>query len=132
MSEDETTPDGIDRRRRGQEMMKEVYGWDIGDVAGEFTELTVDHLFGRVWAEGSLSVRERRLVLLGLLVGTGQDDVIGLQLDCALQLGEIEPDELRELAVLLCHYAGWPRGAKLNQIVEDTVARHQRATGDGA
>lgn len=131
MSDDTTdapADTGDDRRRRGQEMMKAVYGWDIGDVAGDFVEQTVDHLFGRVWAEGSLSVRERRLVLLGLLVGTGQDDVAGLQIDCALQLGEIQPDELRELVLLLAHYAGWPRGAKLNQIVEDAVARHEKAS----
>lgn len=120
-----------ERRRRGQEMMKEVYGWDIGDVSGDFVEQTVDHLFGRVWAEGSLSVRERRMVLLGMLAGTGQHDVIGLQVDCALQLGEITPDELRELVVFVAHYAGWPQGAKMNQVVEDCVARHEKATGSG-
>lgn len=130
---DHPSPDPSDRRRRGQEMMKEVYGWDIGDVAGDFVEQTVDHLFGRVWAEGTLSVRERRLVLLGMLAGTGQHDVIGLQVDCALQLGEITPDELRELVVFVAHYAGWPQGAKMNQTVEDCIARHQRSAegGDG-
>jgi 4-carboxymuconolactone decarboxylase len=125
-------------RARGQAMMREVYGWDIGDVQGEFVELTVDHLFGRVWAEGTLSVRERRLVLLGLLIGEGLDDVVGLQLDCALGIGELEPDELRELVVLLAHYAGWPKAAKLNSQVEELVARHRKradaaeaATGEG-
>ena len=110
--------------------MREVYGWDIGDVSGDFVELTVDHLFGRVWADGTLSVRERRLVLLGLLVGTGQDDVIGLQLECALRLGEITPEELRELVVLLAHYAGWPRAAKLNQTVEELVARRAKTEAE--
>ncbi len=113
-------------RERGKAMMREVYGWDIGDVSGEFVELTVDHLFGRIWAEGTLSVRERRLLLIGMLVGEGLDDVVGLQIDCALGIGEITPDELRELVVFLAHYAGWPRAAKLNSQVEELIARHEK------
>ena len=66
-------------------------------------------------------MRERRLLLLGLLVGSGQDDVVGLQLDCALSIGELTEDELRELVVFLAHYAGWPRAAKFNQNVEELV-----------
>lgn len=124
-------PEVSEARRRGVEMMKAVYGWDVGPhVEGEFVELTMDHLFGTVWAEGSLSVRERRLVLLGLLVGSGLDDVLGLQIDCALSIGEVTPDELRELVVFLAHYAGWPRAAKLNQQVEELIARHAKRAAD--
>ncbi len=115
------------RRARGQAMMKAVYGWDIGDVAGDFVELTVDHLFGEIWARPGLTVRERRLVLLGLLVGQGLDDVVGLQLDCALDIGEMDETDLRELVVFLTHYAGWPRGAKLNNLVEERLARRAKA-----
>ena len=85
-----------------------------------------------MWANGKLSVRERRLVLLGLLVGSGQDDVVGLQLDCAMSIGELHEDELRELVVLLAHYAGWPRGAKFNQQVEELVARRAKAAAKAA
>lgn len=111
-----------ERRQRGIEMMKRVYGWDISDAQGVFTELTVDHLFGEIWAREGLSIRERRLLLIGLLVGAGSDDVVELQLDAALRIGEMEPGELREIVVFLSYYAGWPRGAKLNQIVEKLLA----------
>ena len=111
------------RRQRGKDMMKQVYGWDIGHVEGDFVELTVDHLFGEVWANGSLSIRERRLLLIGLLVGSGLDDVVGLQLDCATSIGELTEAELREMVVFLAHYAGWPRAAKFNQIVEELSAK---------
>jgi 4-carboxymuconolactone decarboxylase len=119
--------DTDDRRDRGRAMMKQVYGWDVGEPGDRFVELTVDHLFGEIWAEGTMSVREKRLVLLGLLVGSGQDDVVGLQLDAALRLDELSPAELRELVVFIAHYAGWPRGARLNSTVEDLIARAQRA-----
>ena len=109
-------------RKRGIEMMKKVYGWDITDAQGDFTEHTVDHLFGEVWARDVLSVRERRMLLIGLLVAGGLDDVVELQLDAALRLEEMTPEELREIALFLTYYAGWPRGAKLNAIVEKLLS----------
>jgi 4-carboxymuconolactone decarboxylase len=121
-----TEPSG-DRRERGLEWMRTVYGWDVPTVEGDFVELTVDHLFGEVWAREGLSVRDRRLLLLGLLVGSGGlDDVIGLQLDSALAQGDLGDDDLREIVVFLTHYAGWPKGAKLNSAVEERVARREQ------
>lgn len=110
-------------RQRGIEMMKKVYGWDISDAVGDFTELTVDHLFGEIWSRDVLSIRDRRLLLIGLLIGSGQDDVVELQLDAAKRLAEMTDDEFREIVVFLTYYAGWPRGAKLNSIVEKILAR---------
>jgi 4-carboxymuconolactone decarboxylase len=119
--------DGDERRQRGLEWMRTVYGWDVPTVEGDFVELTVDHLFGEVWAREGLSLRDRRLLLLGLLVGSGGlDDVIGLQLDSALAQGDLSDDDLREIVVFLTHYAGWPKGAKLNSAVEDRLARRER------
>jgi 4-carboxymuconolactone decarboxylase len=123
-----TDPD--DRRARGKAMMKQVYGWDVGDPHDRFVELTVDHLFGEIWAEGTMSVREKRLVLLGLLIGSGQDPVVGLQLEAALRLGELSPTELRELVVFVAHYAGWPRAATLNTTVEELIAKAGKGGSD--
>ncbi len=119
-----------DDRRRGQEMMRAVYGWDVSQINDDFLSLTVDHLFGRIWSRDVLSVRERRLMLIGLLIGTGQDDVVELQVEAALRLGEMQPAELREIVIFLSHYAGWPRGAKLNSTVENLIARHERPPPD--
>ncbi|MEZ5180723.1 MAG: carboxymuconolactone decarboxylase family protein [Acidimicrobiales bacterium] len=110
-------------RTRGKANMKAVYGWDVDHVEGSFVEYTIDHLFGRVWAEGNLSVKERRLLLIGLAAGSGLEDVAGLQLDAATRLGELDADDLRAIVVFLAHYAGWPRAAKLNMEVEKIVAR---------
>lgn len=115
---------GTRARERGKEAMREVYGWDI-EPTKPFEEATVDHLFGDVWAGGELSVRDRRLVLVGLAAGIGMEDVAGLQLDTALRLGELSADDVRELVVFLAHYAGWPRAAKLNSEVETILARHE-------
>ena len=117
-----------DARSRGKEQMRQVYGWDI-EPTKPFEVATVDHLFGSVWAEGSLPVRDKRLLLIGLTAGAGLEDVAGLQIDSALKLGELTPDDVRELIVFLAHYAGWPRAAKLNSIVEEIITRHEAAGG---
>ena len=113
-----------DRRAAGLEMMKQVYGWDVEDGGGDFFGMTVEHLFGEVWTRQGLTLRDRRLLLIGLLVGTNMYDVLGIQLEATLTQGDIDPDELREIVIFLTHYAGWPKGAKLNSQVEEIVARH--------
>ncbi len=113
-----------DRRARGLEMMRRVHGGDeAGDGSGDFFGTTVEHLFADVWSRDGLSMRDRRLLLLGLLVGQGMDDMLDLQLDAAIRTGELIPDELREIVVFLTLYAGWPRGSRLNAQVEDLIAR---------
>ena len=119
-----TEPGPVDRRAIGKEQMRQVYGWDI-EPTRPFEEATVDHLFGEVWAGGNLSVRDRRLVLIGMATGSGLEDVAGLQLDTALSMGELDVDDLRYLVTFLAHYAGWPRAARLNSEVEKIIARHQ-------
>lgn len=123
-SEDSSTT-----RERGRAMMRDVYGWDISPTK-PFEVATVDHLFAQVWAEGDLSIAQRRLLLIGLAVGTGQIDVAGLQLDAALGLGELEADDLRTIVTFLAHYAGWPRAAALNSDVEALIARAEKGAGD--
>lgn len=120
MSETPTRPS--ERRQRGLDTMAKVYGWEVHDGPGDFFAMTVEHLFGDVWTREGLSFRDRRLLLIGLLVGQGLDDVLGIQLDAALSNQELDADELREIVIFLTHYAGWPRGAKLNQQVEKLLS----------
>jgi 4-carboxymuconolactone decarboxylase len=123
-------PNDPDRRRRGLDRMAGVYGWpEIGDVEGDFLGYTADHLFGEIWNRPGLTDRDRRLVLLGLLVGRGLHDVIPLQLSGALANEELTAEELREIVILLSHYAGWPDGAKLNSQVESALAEAERPKG---
>ncbi|MFZ6004559.1 MAG: carboxymuconolactone decarboxylase family protein [Actinomycetota bacterium] len=113
-----------ERRRLGLETMASVYGWgELADGGGDFFGYTAEHLFGDIWNREGLSFRDRRLLLIGLLVGRGLHDVVGLQVEAALANGELDEHALREIVILLTHYAGWPDGAKLNSQVEELIAR---------
>jgi 4-carboxymuconolactone decarboxylase len=112
-----------EQRRRGLEKMEQVYGFDMTDGEGDFFRYTADHLFGDIWQRPGLSDRDRRLLLIGLLAGQGAADVLGIQVPAAHANGELDDDALREIVLFLSHYAGWPQGARLNSIVEETIAK---------
>ncbi|MER5646557.1 carboxymuconolactone decarboxylase family protein [Streptosporangium sp. NPDC002524] len=108
--------------------MKQVYGWDQGEnEPGDLFGATVENLFAEVWSREGISNRDRRVLLVGLLLGQGMHEELGLQLDAALRTGDLTPDELREIVVFLTHYAGWPRGARINGQVEELIARVMRS-----
>jgi 4-carboxymuconolactone decarboxylase len=116
-----------ERRRLGLETMGMVYGWDVADGPGDFFHYTVEHLFADIWNRPGLSTRDRRLLLVGLLVGDGSFDVLPIQLSAALNNGELDEASTRELVVFLAHYAGWPAGARLLTLVEQALAQQARA-----
>ncbi|UDY35553.1 carboxymuconolactone decarboxylase family protein [Dermatobacter hominis] len=120
-------PEPSARRRRGLERMGEVYSFEVSDGPGDFFGYTVEHLFGDVWEREGLSLRDRRLLLIGLMVAEGLDGTLGIQLDSSLVKGDLTADDLREIVIFLSHYAGWPKGAGLNSMVETSIARYEKA-----
>jgi 4-carboxymuconolactone decarboxylase len=113
-------------RRRGLEKMEQVYGFEMTDGEGDFFRYTVEHLFGDIWQRPGLSDRDRRLFLIGMLVGQRANDVLGIQIPAAHANGELDDQALRELVILACHYDGWPNGARMSSVVEDTIAKAAR------
>ncbi|WP_408896875.1 carboxymuconolactone decarboxylase family protein [Nocardioides sp. R1-1] len=110
-------------RARGLRRMEQVYGFEMTDGTGDFFRYTADHLFADIWNRPGLSDRDRRLFLIGLLVGQRADDVLGIQVPAALANDELDAEALRELVILACHYDGWPNGSRLNSVVEQAIAR---------
>ncbi|MGX1809320.1 carboxymuconolactone decarboxylase family protein [Nocardia sp. NPDC055321] len=119
---------GQSRRERGLAKMSEVYGWEFQDGPGEHFAVTADHLFADIWSRPELSVRDRRLLLLGALTAQGLFDVASIQVGAALRNEELTPEQLREIALFLCHYVGWPAGTNLDGVVGKAVADHRKAT----
>lgn len=114
-------------RRSGLRKMEQVYGFDMSDASGDFFRYTADHLFGDIWQRSGLSDRDRRLLLIGLLAGQGAADVLEIQVPAAHANGELDDEALREVVIFLSHYAGWSNGARLNAVVEETIAKAHRA-----
>lgn len=130
MTEDERFAGLPEVRRKGLAKMEQVYGFEMNDMEGDFFRYTVEHLFGDVWQRPGLSDRDRRLFLIGMLVGQRANDVLTIQVPAALANDELTPEELRELVITACHYDGWPNGSRMNSVVEDAIRKHERPAKD--
>ena len=114
-----------DRFERGAEMIKKVYAGDVvvppkGTMA--FTDLMLESLFAEVWTREVLSIRDRRLILLGVIGALGEKDTFAIQARASLKNGEVTPDQLREVLIMLANYAGYPRAAGMIGVVEQQIA----------
>ena len=110
-------------RRKGLDKMKEVYGWEMPDLPGDYFALTVDHLFANVWSRPGLSMRDKRIMTLSVVTALGLPDLAEIQVNAALQNGELSPDELREMALFITLYVGFPLGSTFNGVVEKVIQR---------
>ncbi len=108
-------------RRKGLDKMKEVYGWEMPDLPGDYFALTVDHLFANIWSRPGLSMRDKRIMTLSVVTALGLPDLAEIQVNAALQNSELSPDELREMALFITHYVGFPLGSTFNGVVEKAI-----------
>lgn len=121
-----------DTRRRGLEKMNEVYGWEMPNVEGDpYFDLTVDHLFANIWTRPGLSMREKRMMTLTVVTAVGNADLAEIQANAALANGELTVEELKEMAVFLTHYLGFPLGSKLDGVVSKVAKQRKKAAEKG-
>ena len=119
-----------ERRQKGEETIKKVYAGDVvvpPAGASTFADLMLEQLFAEVWTRDVLSMRDRRLLLLGAIAALGEQMTFAIQSKAAIKNGELDPDQLREVLVFLVHYVGYPRAAGLIGVVEKAI---QAASSD--
>ena len=116
-------------RRKGLAKMKEVYGWDMPDLPGDYFALTADHLFADIWSRPGLSMRDKRIMTLSVVTALGLRDLAEIQVNAALHNEEMTAAELREMAVFITHYVGFPLGSTFNSVVEGVVAKRKMGSG---
>lgn len=119
-------------RRKGLEKMNEVYGWEMPNIEGDpFFDLTVDHLFGTIWNRPGLSMRDKRIMTLTAVAALGNDALAEIQANAALHNDEMTGDELKEMAVFLTQYLGFPLGSKFDGAVSKVVKKRKKAAERG-
>ena len=121
-----------ERRKRGLEMINKVYAGDVvtppeGNV---FTDVMLEQLFAEVWSRDVLSIRDRRLLLMGIIAEKGESMTFGIQAKASLKNGELTPEELRELLLMIAQYSGYPRAATLIGVVEQQIAAFEKEKND--
>lgn len=120
-----------ERRARGEEMLKEVYAGDVV-APGEgyaFTDIMLKQLFAELWTRETLSMRDKRILLLGIIAEKGEPMTFKIQLRAALKRGEMNAEEARELLLFIAQYAGYPRAASMLAPLEEAIAEAAAAAG---
>ncbi len=125
-----------ERRARGLEMINNVYAGDVV-TPGEgyvFTDIMLEQLFAEVWTRDVLSIRDRRLLMLGIIAEKGETMTFGIQAKAALKNGELTAEQLRELLLMIAQYAGYPRAASMLEPLESAIAevsKEESGTDEG-
>jgi 4-carboxymuconolactone decarboxylase len=117
-----------ERRQRGLEMINKVYAGDVvtPPPGNAFTDVMLEQLFAEVWSRDVLSIRDRRILLMGIIAEKGEPMTFGIQAKAAMKNGELEPAELRELLLMIAQYAGYPRAASLIGVIEQKIAEFEK------
>ncbi|MBP1775448.1 MAG: 4-carboxymuconolactone decarboxylase, partial [candidate division NC10 bacterium] len=71
------------RREKGKAMFDAVYGGVLPvppDRDLPFQNLMLDNLFSEVWGREAMSIRDRRLIIIGVIAATADASLIEIQL----------------------------------------------------
>jgi 4-carboxymuconolactone decarboxylase len=116
-----------EHREKGIEMFNEVYCNDLPQPPetgkDRFFDYMLDTVFGQLWADETLSIRDRRLLLLGAIAAQGEDMTFTIQLRSALKRGELDEKQVHEIVTFLTAYVGYPRGAKMRMASMTVLAQ---------
>jgi 4-carboxymuconolactone decarboxylase len=106
------------KRAKGAETFEKVYGGVVATPrpsANEppYVDLMMKNLFADIWSRDVMSIRDRRLVLMGVIAAQGEAGTFGTQMRAALSKGEITPAQANEIIVILTQYIGYPHTTQL-------------------
>lgn len=119
------------RREQGAQVVREMFGNEFldrtmgglaqGDGAfAEMARLALEQCYGDVWSRSELSPRERSLVTLGILIGSGHRDELANHVLGAHGNG-LTADELAEVALHAIPYVGMPAAGQAMTVVHKNV-----------
>ncbi|MGW6356393.1 NAD(P)-binding domain-containing protein [Streptomyces sp. NPDC055092] len=117
-----------DSLQRGLAMMDKVYGSGFSATMPEqldpYTDETVQHLFGDIWNRPDLSVRDRRLLVMGATAAIGRADLMQIQVQGALANQELTTNQLNEAVLHLAFYVGWGNATSAHRGISAAIAAH--------
>jgi 4-carboxymuconolactone decarboxylase len=112
------------RRARGAEMLTKVYAGDVvvpPEGASAFADLMLEQVFAEVWTRPALSIRDRRMLIMGAIAALGESMTWKIQVRAAVKNGELTAEQAREALLQLVQYVGYPRAAGLLGPTEEAI-----------
>lgn len=118
--------------KRGRETVDAVYGDGFSEMMepykdNRFNQEIVNNQFGNLWADPALTIREKRLMVLGLTTMLGRADLIETQMTGALLNDEFTDEQLALIPHFLLFYAGAGNTSALFRGIEAAKAKVKAA-----
>jgi 4-carboxymuconolactone decarboxylase len=117
-----------DRFQRGVELMRSYWGSLDRDRAevDNYGQMLITHLFADIWTREGLTLRERSMITITVLIAQGREEELKLHLKGALHSG-IEPKAIEEMFIHLAHYVGVPLSFGGWKFVKPLLVEHAAA-----
>lgn len=117
-----------DKWNKGLEVVDKVYGPGYSEMMKPFKDVrfnqeVVANQFANLWADEALSIRDKRLMVLGATTMLGRPDLIETQMFGALQNGEFSEEQLALIPHFMLFYAGAGNTTALFRGIEAAKAR---------
>jgi len=120
-----------EKRRRAEEVVRTMLSPEhiaimenpeSGGFAPEFPKLAYEHAFVDLWTRPGLSLKERSLLTIGILIGSGSEQELKSHFGSGLRNG-LTPKQLEEIIYHATAYAGFPAASAARTIAEGVVAQ---------
>jgi 4-carboxymuconolactone decarboxylase len=113
---------------KGLETFDAVYGPGTSEMVkpykdSPFNQEIVGNQFGNLWSNPAMSIRDKRLMVLGATAMLGRQDLVEIQMTGALINGEFTDDQLDLIPLFLLFYAGAGNTTALFRGIEAAKAR---------
>ena len=117
------TQDSNDRRAAGLAVLEQL-GWGTNEETRDLDEalwqIITETNFGTIWSRPGLSLRERELVCMAILIARGAHGV-AMHFKNAHHVG-FTPEELKEIVLQTIPYSGLPRALGAMALLKKTLA----------
>ena len=98
---------------------------DLGNmqrVLGDVGTLAFRWAFGEIWSRPELSRRDRSLVVIAILAALGQGSELAFHVPAGINHG-LTREEIEEIMVHLCLYAGFPKAVDAMRATREAFAK---------
>lgn len=112
---------------RGAAKLEDVYQGVVPVVPQgfmDFADIMTEDLFGSVWTRDALDVRDRRLVIMGVIAAIGGPSTWKIQCLAGLKRGDFDEHQVREVLIQATPYVGYPRAAEFVGATEEAIAEY--------
>jgi 4-carboxymuconolactone decarboxylase len=106
---------------RGKAKFEEVYPFKAAENPSDFEAIMYRDLFGDIYQRPGLSVRDRRLMIIGVAAAHGIDSILRLQLGAGLAKGDLRREDLEEITIFLTQYVGYPLGTRVRAMAAEAL-----------